>query len=270
MAEGNSKTWLIVGASRGIGHEFAAQLLNRGDDVFATVRKPGKEHDVAYWADAKVEASHCTALECDVLSEKSIDTCVAELAKTPGLHLDYAVINAGVLKYPNRATEVSYDDFAYHLHTNTIGPILVAQKLLKAGIPIGTIVFISSDSGSVSAFREHEDGFAAYGASKAALNHMARHMAAELKRKGSRTTILMLHPGEVSTDMAKIEGLDWEVEGQMEPSESVAACIKTIESKGPSDSGTFWTWHNQVEHCRAQAKFLIVKSDAKSLDISKE
>ncbi|KAK0820189.1 hypothetical protein LTS16_017507 [Friedmanniomyces endolithicus] len=259
MAEGNSKPWLILGASRGIGHEFAAQLLNRGDDVFVTVRKPGKEHDVAYWTDAKVEASHCTTLECDVLSEKSIDV---------GLTL--------------AAQRSSYDDLAYHLHTNTIGPILAAQKLLKAGIPIGTIVFISSDSGSVSAFREHEDGFAAYGASKAALNVMARHMATELKRKGSRTTILMLHPGEVSTDMAKIEGLAWEVEGQMEPAESVAACIKTIESKGPSDSGTFWTWHNEstlerftnrrrVEHCRrAQANVLIVKFDAKSFDILKE
>jgi len=73
MADGNSKAWLIVGASRGIGHEFAAQLLNRGDDVFVTVRKPGKEHNVAYWTDAKVDASHCTTLDCDVLSEKSID-----------------------------------------------------------------------------------------------------------------------------------------------------------------------------------------------------
>ncbi|TKA61077.1 hypothetical protein B0A55_10266, partial [Friedmanniomyces simplex] len=179
MAGANGKNWLIVGASRGIGHEFATQLLDRGDEVFVTVRKPGIEHDVAYWTDAKVEPSH------------------------------------------------------------------FAQKLLKAKVSVGTIVFISSDSGSVSAFREHEDGFAAYGASKAALNVMARHMAAELKRKGSRTTIIMLHPGEVRTDMAKIEDLDWEVEGQMEPQESVAACIKTIESKGPDDSGTFWTWRNE-------------------------
>ncbi|KAK1064129.1 hypothetical protein LTR12_003753 [Friedmanniomyces endolithicus] len=237
MAEAIGKTWLIVGASRGIGHEFASQLLNRGDAVFVTVRKPGKEHDVTYWTDGKVDSSHCTTLECDVLSEKSIDSCIAELAKTSDLRLDYAVINAGVLKYPN--------------------------KLLKAGIPIGTIVFISSDSGSVSAFREHEDGFAAYGASKAALNVMARHMAAELKRKGSRTTILMLHPGEVSTDMAKIEGLDWEVEGQMEPVESVAACIQTIESKGPDDSGTFWTWHNKYQSAAPTAGGLSIAAELK-------
>jgi len=81
-------------------------------------------------------------------------------------------------------------------------------------------------------------------------------MAAELKRKGSRTTILMLHPGEVSTDMAKIEGLNWEVEGQMEPPESVAACIKTIESKGLDDSGTFWTWHNQVRNSKVRLGYV--------------
>jgi NAD(P)-dependent dehydrogenase (short-subunit alcohol dehydrogenase family) len=68
----------------------------------------------------------------------------------------------------------SFDEFAFHLHTNTIGPIITAQKLLQTHIPIGTIVFMSSDSGSTTNFREMEDGFAAYAASKAALNQMLR------------------------------------------------------------------------------------------------
>jgi len=42
---------------------------------------------------------------------------------------------------------------------------------------------MSSDSGSHGNFREMEDGFAAYAASKSALNMAIRHMAAELKRK---------------------------------------------------------------------------------------
>ena len=140
----------------------------------------------------------------------------------------------------------SFDDFAFHLHTNTIGPIICAQQLLQSSISIGSIVFISSDSGSVSAFREHEDGFAAYSASKAALNMMGRHMAAELKRKGSQTILLMLHPGEVATDMANIPDMEWEVE-EMTVEESVTACVKTIESKGLEDSGTFWQWDNKVQ-----------------------
>lgn len=54
---------------------------------------------------------------------------------------------------------MSFSEFAFHLHTNTIGPIICAQRLLKTRIPIGTIVFMSSDSGSAQNFREMEDGY---------------------------------------------------------------------------------------------------------------
>ena len=91
-----------------------------------------------------------------------------------------------------------------HLHTNTIGPIIVAQKLLKISgdFPASKIIFMSSDSGSTALFRDYEDGFGAYAASKAALNQMLRHMAAELKRKGGNyadVCVLAMHPGEVQT-----------------------------------------------------------------------
>jgi len=45
--------------------------------------------------------------------------------------------------------------------------------------------------------------------------------------------------------MANID-LGWEVKGQLTPAESVAAVIPVIISKGPEDSGTFWTWENKV------------------------
>ncbi|KKY22162.1 putative short-chain dehydrogenase reductase [Phaeomoniella chlamydospora] len=116
------------------------------------------------------------------------------------------------------------------------------QHILATGIPIGTIVFMSSDSGSAANFRDFEDGFGAYAASKAALNQMLRHMAAELKRKESETIILAMHPGEVATDMANIEGVDWEIEGVMTPEESVTGMLKVIPGKTAEHSGTFWTW----------------------------
>ena len=53
----------------------------------------------------------------------------------------------------------SFDHFSNHLCTNAIGPIICAQKLLKTGIPIGTLIFMSSDSGSAGNFRAFEDGF---------------------------------------------------------------------------------------------------------------
>lgn len=130
------------------------------------------------------------------------------------------------------------------MHTNTIGPILTAQKLLQSNIPIGTIVFMSSDSGSQGNFREMEDGFAAYAASKAALNMAIRHMAAELKRKDDDTIILAMHPGEVQTDMQNIN-VSWDVQGIITPEESVKKMMDVIQSKGIQHSGTFWTYENQ-------------------------
>lgn len=98
----------------------------------------------------------------------------------------------------------SFSDFALHLHTNTIGPIICARKLinLDSESPPSKVVFISSDSGSATIFRGDEDGFGAYSASKAALNQMIRHMAAELTRRGGKwtdTCVVAMHPGEVQT-----------------------------------------------------------------------
>ncbi|KAF2141208.1 uncharacterized protein K452DRAFT_287918 [Aplosporella prunicola CBS 121167] len=237
-------TWVIVGASRGIGLEFVRQLLARGEKIIATVRQSYAEHASALWGQAGNDSGRCQMFICDILSEASIVNFVAQLAAIPNFKIDYVVINAGVLRYPNRATELSFDEFAFHLHTNTIGPIITAQKLLQTNIPIGTIVFMSSDSGSALNFREMEDGFAAYAASKAALNQMLRHMAAELKRKDDDTIILAMHPGEVQTDMANID-VPWAVQGVISPEVSVAGMIDVIQSKGIQHSGTFWTWENQ-------------------------
>ncbi|KAH8817306.1 putative short-chain dehydrogenase [Xylogone sp. PMI_703] len=241
MAKPDSKTWLVVGASRGIGLELCRQLVSKGDAVIGTVRDAEAPWNVG---DAK---STTTKLVCDVSDNKSISEFAEKLSSLNLSSIDYAVINAGVLRYPNRTLDMSFDTFATHLHTNTIGPIITAQKLLQTGIQIGTIAFMSSDSGSTQLFRDQEDGFAAYAASKAALNQALRHMAAELKRKGSKTVILALHPGEVLTDMANID-VSWEIEGgQMSAEESVRGLLDVIPAKGLDQSGTFWTWDNR-EH----------------------
>ncbi|KAF2262345.1 NAD(P)-binding protein [Lojkania enalia] len=243
-ADQDYTTWLIVGASRGIGLEFVRQLLARGERIIATVREPWASHASALWGQAGSDHGRCQMYVCDILSEDSIVKFVSQIAAIPNLKIDYVVLNAGVLRYPNRSTECSFDEFAFHLHTNTIGPIITAQKLLQTNIPIGTIVFMSSDSGSQGNFREMEDGFAAYAASKSALNMALRHMAAELKRKDDDTIILAMHPGEVATDMANIN-LSWEVQGIITPEESVRKMIDVIQSKGIQHSGTFWTWEDK-------------------------
>ena len=85
-------------------------------------------------------------------------------------------------------------------------------------------------------------------------------MAAELQRSKGRAapTVLALHPGEVTTDMAANVNLDWDVEGIISPEESISCMLNVIaeKGKGGADEGgrvtaggkldegaaTFWTW----------------------------
>ena len=98
----------------------------------------------------------------------------AQLSKCMSCGSVYPTLSVHTILRIQRATEISYSGFAHHLHTNTIGPIITAQRLLATGLPIGTIVFMSSDSASALNFHESEDGFGAFAASKAALNQMLR------------------------------------------------------------------------------------------------
>lgn len=158
------KTYCVLGASRGIGLAFARQLLLRGDTVYATARDPAKASLLSALQDEPGRSGRLEILECDVISEDSIRGLVhrlAECVRVERFRLDYFVVNAGVLQYPNRATDMSFVDFELHLRTNTIGPIIAAQHMLKAqtrGLEVSCIMFMSSDSGSTACFRAMEDG----------------------------------------------------------------------------------------------------------------
>jgi NAD(P)-dependent dehydrogenase (short-subunit alcohol dehydrogenase family) len=110
------QTWLIVGASRGIGLEFATQLLEQGHTVIATARKAPTDDDqsgLGALGQTLNGKKNLTLLECDVSDEASIKTFAAqvgELAAKGGVLgarvLDNVVLNAGILVYPNRMSEV--------------------------------------------------------------------------------------------------------------------------------------------------------------------
>ncbi len=68
----DDKTWVIVGASRGIGLELVKQLLEAGHQVVAAVRNLSAAPKLfELIASQKVE-DRCIVEQCDVSSDESI------------------------------------------------------------------------------------------------------------------------------------------------------------------------------------------------------
>src|SRR5437867_3988705 len=106
-------TVLVVGASRGIGLEFARQYSADGEQVFATFRKD---------ADAEtLRKLGATGLRLDVLDAASRAALIAQLGGAP---LDVVILSAGI--YGPRTAGLAAPEpaeFDRAMHTNVLAPM---------------------------------------------------------------------------------------------------------------------------------------------------
>ncbi|HVW49777.1 MAG TPA: SDR family oxidoreductase [Trinickia sp.] len=180
------KTALIVGASRGIGHEFLRQYSAAGWRVIATARDAR--------ALAELEALGAQTLALDVAEPGDIAALEEKLA---GERLDLALIVAGVYGPATEGVEAfSVEDFDYVMTTNVRGPMMLMPILLPlVESAQGVFGVLSSRMGSI-AEATGTTGWL-YRASKAALNSALRTAALQTRR----ATCIALHPGWVRTGM---------------------------------------------------------------------
>ncbi|MFM8753469.1 MAG: SDR family oxidoreductase [Phenylobacterium sp.] len=217
------KVALVTGGSRGIGEMIAAGFLAAGAKVYISSRK-ADVCDATAERLSKTYGGTCISLPADLSQMSGIESLAARLAAKEE-RLDILVNNAGAAwGAPIEAfPEVGWDKV---MDTNVKGVFFLTQKLLpllrKAaaeGAPARVINIGSIDGLKSAAF----DTFS-YGASKAAVHHLTRFLAAHLTKE--RILCNAIAPGPYPTWMlstgvgfgGETENADWDRVGRGNPS----------------------------------------------------
>lgn len=219
-------TFLVTGANRGIGLEFARQLSVRGDRILATARDVDKAVDVA-------RLSH-QVIPLDVADAASIEALSEHIKDQP---IDVLVNNAGVSSGIKSVERLTGAELQRVFMINAFGPMLVTKAVLKNLRAGGRkVVFnITSQLGSISGNRGGSSY--AYRGSKAALNQLTVSLAHELR--GDGFTCVVAHPGWVRTDMGGPNAT-------LTPEQSVSGLLKVIDGLKPEDTGKFYNYDGKT------------------------
>jgi len=232
------KIALVTGGSRGIGRACCLALAKEGADVTFTY---GSNEAAATETVAAIEAAggKASAVRFDVGDPEACKTAIADLVKAKGaLHI--LVNNAGV-SIDGLLMRYKDEDLEKIFRTNVHGPFFLtraaARPMMKA--KWGRIIMMGSVVGEMG-----NTGQAAYAATKAALDGMAKSMARELASRN--ITCNVVAPGFIGTDMT--DSLPEEVKshmlaniplGQMGAAEDVANAVTFLAS----DAARYVTGH---------------------------
>ena len=229
-AQGSSAA-LVTGGSRGLGRAMGLALASAGRPVVLVAREAGPLERAV--AEIRARGGQAHGIAADVADKEAVASIVGQAAALVG-PIDLLVNNASTLgPVPLRLLlDTDCEDLERALQVNLVGPFRLTKAL--AGPMVlrgrGTIVNISSDA-AIEAYPR----WGAYGASKAALDHLGRIWAAELAGTGVR--VLTFDPGEMNTRMHADAMPEADVESLADPARVAARIVALVEEGGALTGG---------------------------------
>ena len=210
---------LITGASSGVGRSLVDHLKT-SYTVIAVARRLEKMQ--VQFQDAPTV--HCYAL--DVSDADDVQSTLKSIQHTHGpvLHL---INNAGVM-HAEKIQQLDVNAFLYSMRVNAAGALGLMRGVLEDMVEhnYGRIINITSGA-PLNCF----PGYAAYSASKAALNALT--ITAAREHEGRNIRINLMSPGPVQTEMAP--------DAPMDPSvcHPTVDFLLTLDEEGPTGR-FFW------------------------------
>jgi len=179
------KSVLITGASSGIGLQLASDYLENGYRVLACGRDVAKLKAVLSHPNVSHHAFDTTRVE-------QVDHALGQLGAP-----DLVILNAGNCEYVDDAQQLDAALFERVMTTNVMGTVNCLSVLLPR-MQAGSHVAIVSSSVTWLPLTRAE----AYGASKAALDYLARTLAIDLQDAG--IDVSLIRPGFVDTPLTRL------------------------------------------------------------------
>jgi len=173
---------VVTGGAQGIGSACVEALAEAGAHVFiADMNVKGAAHA---HAEMKAKGYATDSIEMDVTNSAQVDACAARIMAEKG-RVDILVCNAGVARSEAPAEDVADERWLGVLDVNLNGVFwccrAFGRHMLAAGR--GSIVTVGSMSGVIVNKPQPQ---AYYNASKAAVHHLTKSLAAEWAARGVR------------------------------------------------------------------------------------
>ncbi|HMP29515.1 MAG TPA: SDR family oxidoreductase [Saprospiraceae bacterium] len=188
-------TYLITGASRGLGLEICRRLLADGDKVIAISRNKSQEFSLLMEAyEEKVIFIAYDLEDVNQIKDKIFKPILKENIILHGF------VNNAAVAYEDLITNIHLDALQKMINVNQVAPMLLSKYVIRNMIlhnTRGSLVHISSISAHTG-FK----GLGMYAATKGAMEAFSNNLAREWGRMGIRSNCVAA--GFMETDMTQV------------------------------------------------------------------
>lgn len=238
----SGKYALVVGASSGLGRQFAKALARQGATVAIAARRADKLGETKRQVEEL--GGKCIAVSCDVSNEESVIKCVEEVMNAFG-RIDILCNNAGIATF-GEFTDIPTNDWDRTFDVNIRGMFLMTREVGKVMKQqnYGKII----NTASISA-HGGDPVTVAYCASKAAVVNFTRAVATSLGQYN--VTVNSIAPGVFASEITEND-----LDGPMTKAYINSVPLHRIGNEGELDGALIYFASDASAYCTGQTLYV--------------